>query len=100
MALPREEEIASTRAADLESMARLQEDYSAVDAYETCCIMSTEEKVALSKENVVTGAAPRAWLRSGMEIVPGLFIDTTCSIYGLLHGTLDHKTRTARQDKN
>ena len=103
MAEAQEDKPASTRAdrsSDLKPMARHQEDYPTVDAYQTCCIISTEEEVALSNENVVTeaaprlspdnssGAAPRARLTSSIEIVPGL-----------LHGTLDQKTRT-RQDKN
>ena len=91
MAEAQEDKPASTRAdrsSDLKPMARYQEDYPAVDAYQTCCIISTEEEVALSNANVVIGAAPRARLSSGIKIVPGL-----------LHGTLDHKTRT-RQDKN
>ena len=98
-----QDKIASTRedrSSDLKPMARHQEDYLAVDAYQTCCIMSTEEEVVLSNENVVpeaaprlspdnsSGAAPRARLSSSMEIVPGL-----------LHGTLEQKTCT-RQDKN
>ena len=68
MALPKEEEIVSTRAADLESMARLQEDYSAVDAYQTCCTMCTEANVVPAAESIVTGAVPRP----SMEIVSGL----------------------------
>ena len=86
MAEAQEDKPASTRAdrsSDLKPMARYQEDYPAVDAYETCCTMSTDEKVVLSNANVVTGAAPRARLGSGIKIVPGL-----------LHGTLDHKTLT------
>ena len=70
MALPREEEIASTRAADLESTGRLQEDYSAVDAYQTCCIMCTEANVVPAVESLVTGVVHR--LSSSMaEIVTG-----------------------------
>ena len=91
MAEAQEDKLASTRAdrsSDLKPMARYQEDYPAVDAYQTCCIMSTEEEVALLTENSVKGAVPRARLSSGMEIVPGL-----------LHDTLEQKTRT-RQDKN
>ena len=71
MALPREEEIASTRAADLESMARLQEDYPAVDAHETTCTMCAEANVVPAVESIVTGAVPRARLSSSMEIVSG-----------------------------
>ena len=59
MALPREEEIAPTRAEDLESTARLQEDYLAVDAYQTCCTMCTEANVIPAVESVVTGTVPR-----------------------------------------
>ena len=62
MAEAQEDKLASTRAdrsSDLKPMARHQEDYPAVDAYQTCCIMSQDEKVALSKETVVTRAAPR-----------------------------------------
>ena len=70
MALPREEETASTRAADLESMARLQEDYPAVDAHETTCTMCAEANVVPAVESIVTGAVPRA--SSSMEIVSGL----------------------------
>ena len=85
MAEVQEHKLASTRAdrsSDLKPMARRRlEDYPTVDAYQTCCIMSTEEEVVLSNENVVTGVAPRARLSSDyssdMEIVPGL-----------LHGTL------------
>ena len=44
MALPREEEIALTCASNLESVVRLQEDYLAVDKYESYCIISTEKK--------------------------------------------------------
>ena len=91
MAVAQEHKLASTRAeksSNLKPMARHQEDYPAVDAYQTCCTMSTEEKVALSNENEVTRAAPRARMSSGMEIVPGL-----------LHDTLEQKTRT-REDKS
>ena len=69
MALPREEEIASTRAADLESMARLQEDYPAVDAHETTCTMCAEANAVPAVESIVTGAVPRP--SSSMEIVSG-----------------------------
>ena len=70
MALPKEEEITSKRAADLESMARHQEDYSAVDAYQICCTMCTEANVVPAVESIVTGAVPRP--SSSMEIVSGL----------------------------
>ena len=85
MALPREEEIASTRAADLESMERLQEDYSAVDAHETTCTMCAEANAVPAVESIVTGAVPLP--SSSMEIVSGL-----------LHRKYQ-MTRT-RQDKN
>ena len=65
MAEVQEHKFASTqadRSSDLKPMARYQEVYPAVDAYQTCCIMSTEEEVVLSNENVVTGVAPRARL--------------------------------------
>ena len=89
MAVAQEDTLASTRAdrsSDLESMARYQEDYPAVDAYQTCYTMCTEANVVPAVESIVTivtGAAPRARLSSSMEIVSGL---------------LHHKTRT-RQDK-
>ena len=70
MALPREERIASTRAVDLESMARLQEEYPAVDAYQICCTMCAEANVVPAVESIVTGAVP--WPSSSMEIVSGL----------------------------
>ena len=102
MAEVQEHKLASTRAdrsSDLKPMARRRlEDYPAVDAYQTCCIMSTEEEIVLSNENVVTGVAPRARLSSdyssGMEIVPGLLHGTL----GDFPGTLDQQMRT-REDK-
>ena len=100
MAEVQEHKFASTRAdrsSDLKPVAKYQEDYPAVDAYQTCCIMSTEEEVVLSNENVVTGVAPRARLSSdyssGMEIVPRLL-----HALGDFPGTFNQQMRT-REDK-
>ena len=92
MAVARKDTLASTRAdrsSDLKPMARHQEDYSAVDAYQTCCTMCTETNVVPAVESIVTGAVPRARLSSSMEIVQGL-----------LHDTLEQKTRTSQDKTN
>ena len=87
MAVAQEHKLASTRAdrsSDIKPMARLQEDYpAAVDAYQTCCIISTDEKVVLSKENVVTGAAPQLSPDNSSGAVPRARLSS-----GMLHDTL------------